>query len=280
MSITARPAAWLPFLTFALTLVSAFAGCAHDSVADADRELARPAPMFPAAAATPAEAPSMLQLRVLTVAYHGAPRAPSDLQRSREDALTRARMLVSMARGGEKLSALVGEYSDRAGANDNRGVLRLSTAQPEPFDEGFVRSVLALPVGTVSEPIEQPEGFVIVERMDNPPTGPERVGAKHILIGYAGSPKSVPSVTRNEAEAKALAEKVAREVHAEGADWDALASQYTDEPAGKTTGGDLGRFGRGQMVPAFEKAAFALKVGEISDVIKSPFGFHVIRRYE
>jgi parvulin-like peptidyl-prolyl isomerase len=90
----------------------------------------------------------------------------------------------------------------------------------------------------------------------------------------------VGDVKRAEAEALALAEQVRKAALAPDADWDALAAQYTDEAAGKTTGGDLGNFGRGQMVPTFEQAAFALEVGQTSEVIKSPFGFHVIRRYQ
>jgi parvulin-like peptidyl-prolyl isomerase len=73
---------------------------------------------------------------------------------------------------------------------------------------------------------------------------------------------------------------VAHEVREPDADWNAIAAKYTDEPGSKETGGDLGKFGRGQMVKAFELAAFALPVGQISDVVQSPFGFHIIQRYE
>jgi parvulin-like peptidyl-prolyl isomerase len=116
--------------------------------------------------------------------------------------------------------------------------------------------------------------------MPDPAQGPDRIAAKHILIGYAGSPKPLPDVRRTEAEAQALADQVVAKAHEPNADWNALAAEYTDEPGSKTTGGDLGHFGRGQMVPAFERAAFALSVGEVSAVVKSPFGFHVIQRYE
>jgi parvulin-like peptidyl-prolyl isomerase len=120
----------------------------------------------------------------------------------------------------------------------------------------------------------------VIERLKDPPAGPERIAAKHILISYAGAPKALEGAKRSEAEARALAEQVDAEARAAGTDWNALAARYTEEPGSKTTGGDLGHFGRGQMVPAFERAAFALKVGETSAVVQSPFGFHIIRRYE
>lgn len=216
-------------------------------------------------------------MRVLTVAYK---QTQSVSERTREQAQQRAHMLSSMAREGEKLSQLVTEYSDRPGANSDRGVARVRTADPAPFDKRFVLAALALPVGGISDPVDQPDGFVVIERMSDPVAGPEKVAAKHILIGYKDSPKSVGNVTRSETEARALAEQVLQLVKAPDADWDAIAKQYTDEAPGKATGGDLGSFARGQMVPTFEKAAFALKVGEISEIIKSPFGFHIIRRYE
>jgi parvulin-like peptidyl-prolyl isomerase len=260
-----------------LSVLAAVSGCAHQAAVP--RASAPPAPVFAPAPSASAAAPELIEVRVLTVAYRDA-RGAGDQKRTREEALTRARMLVSMARSGDHLAELVGQYSDRAGATDNRGVLRIRPSAPVPFDAAFARAALALPAAGVSDPVDEPEGFVIIERLKDPPSGPDQISARHILIGYAGSPKPVPDVTRTEAEALTLAEKVAQAAHEPNADWNALAAEYTDEPGGKASGGDLGKFGRGQMVAAFERAAFALGVGEISGVVKSPFGFHVIRRYE
>ncbi len=62
-----------------------------------------------------------------------------------------------------------------------------------------------------------------------------------------------------------------------GGSWDALAKQYSTDPSSKDKGGELGFFGRGQMVPAFQDAAFGAKVGQIVGPVKSPFGYHVIQ---
>ena len=63
-----------------------------------------------------------------------------------------------------------------------------------------------------------------------------------------------------------------------GADFGKLAAEKSACPSGKSANGSLGAFGKGQMVPEFEKAAYALKVGEISGAVKTNFGYHVIRR--
>ncbi|HVN67090.1 MAG TPA: peptidylprolyl isomerase, partial [Candidatus Sulfotelmatobacter sp.] len=62
-----------------------------------------------------------------------------------------------------------------------------------------------------------------------------------------------------------------------GADFAALAKQYSRDPGSAAKGGALGYFATGSMVPAFEKAAFALKVGEISGIVQTPFGYHLIK---
>lgn len=109
------------------------------------------------------------------------------------------------------------------------------------------------------------------------PTG-EQVGASHILIQYQGSKRS--KATRTKEEAKTLAEQVMAEAKAPGADFAALAAKYSDEPGAATRRGNLGKFTRERMVKPFSDAAFALKVGEISTIVETDFGFHVIKRTE
>ncbi len=86
-----------------------------------------------------------------------------------------------------------------------------------------------------------------------------KIRASHILV---------------EKQSQAL--KIEAELKA-GADFRELAKKYSTCPSGKR-GGDLGQFGRGQMVKEFEQAAYALKVGEISEPIKTQFGYHIIKR--
>ncbi len=105
-----------------------------------------------------------------------------------------------------------------------------------------------------------------------------RVKARHILISYKGARNATgAAANRSEDEAKALAATVLADTKKPGADFAALASKYTDEAAGKTKGGDLGFFKKDQMVKEFADAAFAMKAGEISGPVKSPFGYHIIR---
>jgi peptidyl-prolyl cis-trans isomerase C len=104
-------------------------------------------------------------------------------------------------------------------------------------------------------------------------TRPEAVKASHILLGV----DQKASADEKKA-AREKAEKLRKEL-AGGADFAALAKGNSTCPSSQQ-GGDLGFFGKGQMVPAFEKAAFALKPGEISDVVETQFGYHIIKLTE
>lgn len=100
------------------------------------------------------------------------------------------------------------------------------------------------------------------------------VRASHILLMYQGSERSTAS--RSQAEAQSQIQQIKAQVDS-GEDFAALARQHSDCPSGQS-GGDLGSFGRGQMVGPFEDAAFGLPVGGTSGIVETPFGYHIIRR--
>ena len=226
------------------------------------------------------ESGEVIGVRALWVAYAGAEGAKGTVTRTREQARQRADLVAGTARTeGEKFQDLVRRYSDRApmarrgsvGARLERGNGILAVALEEV--------AFSLAVGGVSATLEQPQGFVVLKRTDDPSTQPlTQIAARHILISFKGAQGATDNQARTEDEARGLAERLRDALRNNPGDWTDTAEKHTDEP-GHRPGGDLGVFGRGQMVPPFERAAFALKVGEISDVVKSPFGFHVITRY-
>jgi parvulin-like peptidyl-prolyl isomerase len=108
---------------------------------------------------------------------------------------------------------------------------------------------------------------------------PKQVGAKHILIMHAQSKAKPDNVTRSREDARRRAEEALTKLRI-GADFDALVKEYTDEPGGAERGGDLGLFDRSTMVKTFADAAFALEVGQVSGVVETVYGFHVIKRTE
>jgi len=105
----------------------------------------------------------------------------------------------------------------------------------------------------------------------------EQVAARHILIAFKGSPaaqEGKPELT--EEQAKAKAEDLRKQLVG-GANFEELAKKESDDLGSGARGGELGEFGRGQMVPEFEKAAFEAKVGDITPVVRTQFGYHIIK---
>jgi len=102
---------------------------------------------------------------------------------------------------------------------------------------------------------------------------PEKRRARHILFKIAAEESQ-----ENKKAKKVEAEKVLAQVQ-KGGDFALLAAKFSDDST-KTKGGDLGFFERGQMVPAFEESVFALKKGEVSGVLETPFGYHIVKLEE
>ncbi|MDP2320837.1 MAG: peptidyl-prolyl cis-trans isomerase [Acidobacteriota bacterium] len=97
---------------------------------------------------------------------------------------------------------------------------------------------------------------------------PAQVRASHILFKLEG---------KDEKAVQAQAEEVLKKAKAPNADFAALARQYSEDDTNNMNGGDLDYFGRGRMVAEFEQAAFGMKAGETSDLVKTAFGFHIIK---
>ena len=100
---------------------------------------------------------------------------------------------------------------------------------------------------------------------------PDRVHAEHILLTTVG--KTDAEV----AEIKKQAEDILAQARKKGANFEQLAKKYSEDPGSKDKGGDLGWLVHGQTVPEFDKAAFSTPKGEISDLVKTQYGFHIIK---
>jgi peptidyl-prolyl cis-trans isomerase NIMA-interacting 1 len=108
---------------------------------------------------------------------------------------------------------------------------------------------------------------------------PFQIAARHLLVMHKNSRSAPPTMLRTRAEARARAEQALERARA-GEPFEDLVAEYSDEPGASETGGDLGKFSRKKMVRKFSDAAFLLNVGEISGVVETDFGFHVIKRTE
>lgn len=203
--------------------------------------------------------------------YKGSQRAKPTVTRTKDEAKKRAEELVLEARKeGADFAELAKKNSD--GPSGPKGGL-LGNFGPGQMVPAFETAVSAISVGTITGPVETPFGFHVIKR-----TKPEvPLGASHILISHKDSSRPKPTVTRTKEEAKKLADEIHAEAIKEGADFAELAKKHSDGPSAPR-GGDLGTFEKGRMVPAFEEAVFALKVGEVSKPVETQFGFHVILR--
>lgn len=106
---------------------------------------------------------------------------------------------------------------------------------------------------------------------------PEEVQASHILISYKGADRADADISRSKEEAKAEAERIRKLIVDDGKDFAEMAKEHSDGPS-STKGGDLGKFKFEVMAKPFSEAAFALGINEVSEVVETGFGYHVIKR--
>ena len=101
-------------------------------------------------------------------------------------------------------------------------------------------------------------------------TSPEQVRASHILVKTDG---------KDDAAVKAKAEDILKQARS-GADFAALAKKYSEDEGSAKNGGDLDYFGKGKMVPEFDQVVFTMQPQQISDLVKTQFGYHIIKLFD
>jgi len=177
-----------------------------------------------------------------------------------------------MARApGADWGALAGKYSDdpdSASRGGQKGIFR--RGQLKRHDQVIGDALFGMEIGQVSDPVWTPMGFHVVSRMPI-------YSASHIVIQYKGSQRANEEVTRTREEAEKLAGEVLLKALVEGADFAALAREYSDGPTGKG-GGYLNFFATAQMVREFDEALALMDFDEVRGVITTKFGFHVLKR--
>jgi parvulin-like peptidyl-prolyl isomerase len=114
-------------------------------------------------------------------------------------------------------------------------------------------------------------------KRERPAKEPDRISVRHILVKYAGAKKAPASITRTREEA-CLRAIEARDKVRGGADFVEVVTQYSEEPGAASRGGLLPDVERKSLVPPFADAAFELELNQMSDVVETDFGFHVILR--
>lgn len=132
---------------------------------------------------------------------------------------------------------------------------------------------VSAPVRVAAEEAQEERERVITAKQ------PKEIGARHILVMHVESTSKPETIKRSRAEAQKRAQEVLLKIRG-GASFDEMVREYSDEPGAAERVGDLGLFDRNTMVKGFADAAFALKVNEVSEVVETKYGFHVIKRTE
>jgi peptidyl-prolyl cis-trans isomerase D len=166
--------------------------------------------------------------------------------------------VAKKARAGADFIDLTGMYSD---TRDSGAYFKHGEISP-----GLEGEVFAAKPGDIVGPLTEGNTLHLFKVLDARKSANEYIRASHILFRMEGDSNAV----------KELAQRVAREAKG-GADFGALARQYSKDPGNAGKGGDLGWFSKGRMVPQFEKAAFGARVGEVVGPVRTAFGLHIIK---
>ena len=184
-------------------------------------------------------------------------------------ALDRANAILDSIKNGASFEEMAKKYSDDKFSASKGGDIFYVTAGILPYE--FEDAMYSLQPGEVyPEPVKTSYGYHLIKVTERQKRIP-KIRASHILINYYNDKKQIDS-----AGAKLLADSILSMLR-NGASFEDLAKKYSDDPGSASKGGDLGYFERRQMVIPFDEAAFKLKVGEISGLVQTNYGYHIIK---
>ncbi len=196
-----------------------------------------------------------------------------DMTSSPEDTLkayTKAMEIIARINRGEDFGKLASEFSEDPSAKDNYGDLYyFSSGQLVPE---FEDAVYGMKVGEITQkPVRTAFGYHIIKTIDRQPAkGSIRV--RHIMARFnSQQPDSADSASAYSRIVEAL------DSLKSGSDFHNLAISKSEDPGSAPNGGDLGFFSRRRWVQPFDEAAFKLKAGQVSNIVRTPYGFHILK---
>ncbi len=190
------------------------------------------------------------------------------------DARVLAQKLINEIKSGKKsFEELVKEYSDDQYSVNDKGDIYWFA--PGIVNYAFDKAITTTPVGKVyGKPVRTRYGYHIIKVTDKRKRIPE-IKVRHILVRFVR-----PNGKLDSAAALKKIEDIKKQL-SEGADFAKLAEKYSEDPGTAKKGGDLGYISRRMMVKPFDEAAFNLKhPGDISDIVKTRYGYHIIQLVE
>ena len=184
-------------------------------------------------------------------------------------ALKLATSILDSIKNGANFAVMAEKYSDDVYSKRYGGDIYYITGGmvPEPFEDAAYATE---PGHVYPHVVKTKFGYHIIKVTEKKERIPE-IKASHILITYR-SPDGKEDTTAALAKIDSILTQIKN-----GADFAEMAKEYSQDPGSKEKGGDLGFFKRRQMVKEFDNAAFNLKVGEVSGVVKTRFGYHLIK---
>jgi peptidyl-prolyl cis-trans isomerase SurA len=186
-----------------------------------------------------------------------------------EGARKKAQAILDSIKNGHIFENMAIKNSDDKFSGINGGDIYYITAGLLPYE--FEDPMYTLKAGEVFPDVVKTRfGYHLIKVTERQHRFP-KIQASHILIGYHNEEGNIDT-----AAAKIKAESVLAELNA-GASFEELVEKYTTDPGSKEKGGDLGYFERRMMVKEFDEVAFKMEIGQISDLVQTNFGYHIIK---